>query len=210
MPEEGLFFVFEGVDGSGTTTQAAALTQFLQQRGHDVVPTREPGGTPVAERIRQLVLDPSLPETAYRTELFLYAASRSQHVEELIGPSLSAGKIVVCDRFIASTVAYQSFGRGLDKSLVEQVNQFAVGSCLPDATIFLRLSVEDARLRRQKRAQEADRLEEAGDELQERVALGYESIFAGDLQAIEIDARPAQEEVSEAIRKALLTRWPWL
>ncbi len=210
MPREGLFFAFEGIDGSGTTTQTGILTQFLQQRGHDVVRTREPGGTPAAERIRQLVLDPDVPEIAHRTELFLYAASRSQHVEELIRPSLAAGKVVVCDRFTASTVAYQSFGRGLERGLVEQVNQFAVGSCLPDATIFLRLSVEDARVRRHNRAQKADRLEEAGDELQERVALGYESIFAGDAQAIEIDARPGQEEVAEAIRKALLTRWAWL
>lgn len=210
MSREGLFFAFEGVDGSGTTTQTAILTQFLQQRGHDVVRTREPGGTPMAERIRQLVLDPDWPETAHRTELFLYAASRSQHVEELIRPALAAGKIVVCDRFTASTVAYQSFGRGLERGLVEQVNQFAVGSCLPDATIFLRLSVEDARARRQQRAQKLDRLEEAGDELQKRVALGYESIFAGDAQAIAIDARPGQEEVAEAIRHALLTRWAWL
>jgi len=208
---KGLFIAFEGVDGSGTTTQAKTLASTLVERGHSVVLTREPGGTPVAERIRQLVLDPELKELTYRTELLLFAASRAQHVEELIIPSLAAGKIVVCDRFTASTLAYQAYGRSLDTALVEQVNSFAVGGCHPDITIFLRLSIEEAQQRRQQRASVSDRMEEAGERLQALVANGYNEIARArpDVSLV-IDARPGPDEIAGKILESLTKRWPVL
>ncbi len=210
MSERGLFLVFEGVDGSGTTTQAEYLCKFLESRGHEVVRTREPGGTALSERIRHLVLDPSWKETSFLTELFLYAASRAQHVEELIAPALNQGSIVVCDRFIASSVAYQSFGRGLDRSLVEKVNEMAIGSCIPDMTLFLRISVEEALRRRARRAEQIDRLEEAGQRLQERVALGYEAVFREDPNAVAVDAHKDPDDIAQEINKELFRRWAWL
>ena len=210
MSKRGLFLVFEGVDGSGTTTQAEHLCMFLEGRGHEVVRTREPGGTPLSERIRHLVLDPSWKETSFLTELFLYAASRAQHVEELVAPALQRGSIVVCDRFTASSVAYQSFGRGLDRNLVEKVNEMAVGSWIPDMTLFLRISGEEALRRRARRAEQIDRLEEAGQRLQERVALGYDAVFKEDPNAVVVDAHPDPDDIAQEINKELLKRWAWL
>ena len=210
MSKRGLFLVFEGVDGSGTTTQVEYLCKFLKGRGHEVVRTREPGGTPLSERIRHLVLDPNWKETSFLTELFLYAASRAQHVEELIAPALDRESIVVCDRFTASSIAYQSFGRGLDRNLVERVNQMAVGSCIPDMTLFLRISVEEALRRRAHRVQQIDRLEDAGQRLQERVALGYEAVFSEDPNAVVVDAHQDPEDIAQEINKDLLKRWSWL
>ena len=206
----GLFLVFEGVDGSGTTTQVEHLCKFLKSRGHEVVRTREPGGTPLSERIRHLVLDPNWKETSFLTELFLYAASRAQHVEELIAPALDRGSIVVCDRFTVSSVAYQSFGRGLNRDLVEKVNEMAIESCIPDMTLFLRISVEEALRRRVRRAEQIDRLEEAGQFLQERVALGYEAVFKEDPNAVVVDAHKDPDDIAQDIKKALLKRWAWL
>ena len=206
----GLFLVFEGVDGSGTTTQVEHLCKFLKSRGHEVVRTREPGGTPLSERIRHLVLDPNWKETSFLTELFLYAASRAQHVEELIAPALDRGRIVVCDRFTVSSVAYQSFGRGLNRDLVEKVNEMAIESCIPDMTLFLRISVEEALRRRVRRAEQIDRLEEAGQFLQERVALGYEAVFKEDPNAVVVDAHKDPDDIAQDIKKALLKRWAWL
>ena len=210
MSKRGLFLVFEGVDGSGTTTQVEHLCTFLEGRGHEVVRTREPGGTPLSERIRHLVLDPSWKETSFLTELFLYAASRAQHVEELVAPALQRGSIVVCDRFTASSVAYQSFGRGLDRNLVEKVNEMAVGSWIPDMTLFLRISGEEALRRRARRAEQIDRLEEAGQRLQERVALGYDAVFKEDPNAVVVDAHPDPDDIAQEINKELLKRWAWL
>jgi len=211
VPNNTLFIVFEGVDGSGTTTQAELLARFLEELGHAVVLTREPGGTPTAERIRELVLNPELRETTHLTELFLYAASRAQHVEEKIVPSLAEGKIVICDRFTASTLAYQAYGRGLDIELVEKINSYAVGDCCPDLTIFLELSIEEARQRRLRRAVAPDRLEEAGDRLQMAVARAYKEIAHQQADfSLVVDARPAPETIAESIFQELVERWPWL
>ena len=127
-----LFIALEGIDGSGTTTQCRLLKQHIEQHLHcRVVATREPGGTPAAERIRQLVLDPCLVELDPLAELLLYAAARAQHVRERIAPALAAGTPVLCDRYTASSVAYQAFGRGLSVELVEKVNDIATGGCQP-------------------------------------------------------------------------------
>lgn len=206
---EALFIVFEGIDGAGSTTQTQLLCAYLAEKGVDVVATREPGGTPLAERIRQLVLDPDLGEMHFSTELFLYAASRAQHVHELIRPALEAGTPVVCDRFTASTLAYQGYGRGLDGDLVEQVAALATRGIDPDISIVLDISPQEALKRRAARQQAEDRLEAAGAQLQQRVAQGYRRIAAKDPQKYALlDASLSADRVAEQVRQVLLQRWP--
>lgn len=204
-----LFIVFEGIDGSGTTTQVSRLKEFAETACKvDIVVTREPGGTPLAERIRQLVLDPAAVEMHDKTELLLYAASRNQHVNELIAPALKAGKPVLCDRFIASSMAYQGYGRGLDLELVEQINDIAVGACLPDLTIFLDLPVEVASERRRRRAGEPDRMEGAGGGLQEKVAQAYRNIAILKPQtSLVLDATQSAEVLADEVRRQVCYRW---
>ena len=204
----GHFIVFEGVDGSGTTTQSHLLASYLRAAGLPVTLTREPGGTPIAERIRQLVLDPSLEGISPTSELFLYAASRSQHVEEVILPSLDQGDVVICDRYIASSLAYQGYGRGLDLEEIEQVNRLAVEECLPDATIYLLLPVEVAWVRLRRR-DTADRLEQTGMALQEKVARGYQEIAKRDPVGLVFDAQLEMNRLAESIQDALRRQWSW-
>ena len=205
---QGHFIVFEGIDGSGTTTQSHLLASYLSEAGLPVILTREPGGTPIAEKIRELVLDPSLEGISPTGELFLYAASRSQHVEEVILPSLNRRDVVICDRYIASSLAYQGYGRGLDLEVIEQVNRSAVGGCLPDATIYLLLPIEVAwaRLRRRNTA---DRLEQTGMALQEKVARGYQEIAERDPVGLVFDAQLEMDQLAKEIRNALRERLPW-
>lgn len=220
----GHFIVFEGVDGSGTTTQSHILASYLREADFPVVLTREPGGTPIGERIRRLVLDPIDPKQeaiSHLAELFLYGADRAQHVKEVIQPALKKGKVVICDRYIASSLAYQGYGRRLELKMVEQVNNLAIGKCLPEATVYLDIPVEVAwaRISRQwnlfcqgaslsPRAE--DRLEEAGGEkLQRKVAQGYKKIAEKDESALVIDARLGIDQLAAEIRNALRERSPW-
>ena len=204
----GYFIVFEGVDGSGTTTQSRLLASHLREAGLPVTLTREPGGTPIAEQIRQFVLDPSLEGISPMSELFLYAASRSQHVAEVIVPSLDRGDVVICDRYIASSLAYQGYGRGLNLEEIEQINRLAVGECLPDATIYLTLPVEVAWKRLGQR-DSADRLEQTGMALQEKVARGYQEIANRDPAGLVFDAQLEINRLAERIQGALRRRWSW-
>ena len=217
----GHFIVFEGVDGSGTTTQSHILASYLREAGFPVVLTREPGGTPIGERIRHLVLDPRQEAISHVAELFLYGSDRAQHVKEVIQPSLNQGKIVICDRYIASSLAYQGYGRDLDLKMVEQINNLAIGKCLPEATVYLDIPVEVAwaRISRQwnlfcqgdslsPRAE--DRLEEAGGEkLQRKVAQGYKKIAASDESALVFDAQLGIDQLAKEIRNALRERSLW-
>ena len=205
----GHFIVFEGIDGSGTTTQCRLLASYLQAAGVRITQTREPGGTPAAERMRRLVLDPLLGDIANRAELFLYAASRSQHVDELIEPALERGDVVICDRFIASSLAYQGYGRGLELDTVNEVNRIAIAGCRPDISLFLDLPPAVARERRGRRGESADRLEQAGDSLQQKVATGYRAIAKFDDRAHVFDAQLAADQLALAIRKRLRARWLW-
>lgn len=205
---KGLFIVFEGIDGSGTTTQCELLASYIEERGYPVVQTREPGGTPLAEKIRKLVLDPA-ENIHCTTEMLLYAASRAQHVHELVDPALKEGKTVICDRFIASSLAYQGYGRDLGVEVVRQVNRYAVADCLPDLTIYLDLPLDVAILRRQQRAGSPDRLEREGDQLQEKVSLAYREVAKQQLEtALILDATAGEEELADEIRTRLRERWP--
>jgi len=134
---KGLFITFEGVDGCGKSTQMRFLSEYLMEKGIAPVLTREPGGCNIAEKIRDLVLDIENKEMYDRTEALLYAAARAQHVGEVVGPAVESGRVVLCDRFIDSSLAYQGVGRGLGIEAVMDINCFAMGDCMPDKTFFL-------------------------------------------------------------------------
>ena len=172
-----LFITFEGVEGSGKSTQILLLAETLRQGGFNVLTTREPGGCPLSDKIRHLLLHPDQGEVASETELFLYLAARAQHVFEIIRPALAAGKIVLCDRFADATTAYQGFARGLDLSLIHRFNDFAVGGLVPDLTLLLDMPVENGQERLAHRnhttGSRRDRLELEPDTFHERVRQGY-------------------------------------
>ena len=184
----GLFVTIEGIDRSGKTTQARRLVDAL---GDDALLVREPGGTPAGERIRALLKDPAATLGA-RTEALLFAAARAELVEAVIRPALDEGRVVVSDRFLDSSLAYQGHARGLGEDEVRRVNEWATAALVPDLTVFLRIGPDAAAAR----AGEADRFEDEGLELQRAVAGAYERLAAaapGRWQAI--DAARGPDEV---------------
>lgn len=164
-----MFITFEGPEGSGKTTQARLLAEALEHLGLQVTLTREPGGDPVCEQIRRILLDGHDHSVTDRTEVFLYLAARAQHTERVLRPSLAEGRIVICDRFTDSTLAYQGYGSGLDISLLQRMNDFATGGLTPDLTFLLDVDVETG-LRRQG---EKNRMERKGVEYHQRVREGF-------------------------------------
>lgn len=193
----GLFITIEGPDGSGKSTQIQRITEFFKERGETVVVTREPGGTPISEKIREIILDRNNQEMDPVTETLLYAASRAQHVAEVIRPSLEAGSHVVCDRFIDSSIAYQGYGRGLG-DCVSIINSYAVRECIPDLTFLMKLDPKIGKNRIKKEDQ--DRIEMEAAEFHERVFRGYEEL---ELQfpdrIVGVDAGRDVECISEEI-----------
>ncbi len=184
-----MFVTLEGIDRSGKTTQAALLAEAL---GPETVLLREPGGTAAGERIRELLKDASI-ELDPRAELLLFCAARAELCARVVAPALDAGRDVVCDRFIDSTVAYQGVARGLGAGTVESLNEIAIGSCVPDLTLLLRLDAADASRRE---GDGGDRFESEGLEFQRAVAAGYDELAARHRQRIvAIDAAGAPEEV---------------
>jgi len=184
----GLFVTFEGIDRSGKTTQAGMLVEAL---GDEALGVREPGGTPAGERVRELLKDTAV-SLSPEAEALLFAAARSELVAEVILPALSDGKVVVSDRFLDSSLAYQGGARGLGIEDVERVNHFATRGLKPDLTFLLDLSPEDAAAR----AGETDRFEEEGEGLQEAVGAAYERLMRADPDRWRrIDARQPAEEV---------------
>jgi len=172
-----MFITFEGPDGSGKSTQLQQLAAWLRGRGVDVLPTREPGGTPIGDRIRTILLDPACMEMADEAEVLLYSAARAQHVVEVIRPHLSRGGVVLCDRFADSTLAYQGHGRGLSLPTLATITQFATGGLIPDLVVYLDLDVESGLRRKQVHAEndasQWNRLELAARAFHERVRAGY-------------------------------------
>ena len=200
----GLFITFEGGDGSGKTTQIQLLQSFLQSQGYDVILTREPGGTSISEQIRQVLLDEKNTEMAPVTEVMLYAAARAQLVNELIQPAVEAGKIVICDRFLDSSIAYQGFGRGLG-DMVEDINRHGVGDCMPDLTVYLRVDPDLARKRIGNRSH--DRIEKESEQFHREVFRGYEylqQVYPDRILAIE--AAGSIEEISTQIKEHVMNR----
>ena len=197
----GLFITLEGPDGSGKTTQIAYLKEYFEQRGIETMFTREPGGTPIGEKLRDIILDRANSEMCDMTEALLYAASRSQHVQQRILPALADGKVVICDRFIDSSIAYQGYGRGLGDP-VRVINELAVGGCMPDVTFLMELSPEVGKSRISEDSQ--DRLEQEKLEFHDRVFQGYEAL--AELyrdRFVRVDASRDKEAIREDICAAL-------
>lgn len=197
------FITFEGIEGSGKTTQIHLLAQRLQNRGVPALTTREPGGCPIADAIRAVLLNPDHKAMSPRAELLLYAAARAQHVEEVIRPALAAGKIVLCDRFSAATIAYQGEGRGLDRELIDTLNSVAVKGLTPDLTILLDMPVEEGLRRAIERNDRHDmregRFEQESLRFHERVRQGYLKLVEDENQFFVVDARGDTAEVSARI-----------
>lgn len=207
----GLFISLEGGEGSGKSTQMRQLVAALEAEGHAVVATREPGGPPVSERIRDVLLDPASTPMDPRTEALLYAAARAEHVEQVIRPALAAGKVVVCDRFLDSSVAYQGFARGLGEDVVYEINSWAVAGVEPDVVVLLDLDVEEGLRRAGQRGSGAlggDRIEREGPEFHARVAEGFRTLADHDPdRVVVVDGRGDADEVAARVRAALA---PWL
>lgn len=205
---KGCFITFEGIDGSGKTTQIARMHTFLQEHGYEVVLTREPGGTRISDRIRELLLNPEHHEMEEATEVLLYAASRAQHVREKIVPALEQGKIVLCDRFLDASLAYQGYGLGLSLSDILAVNRFATGGVVPDRTYFLELPLNVSRERLAARfaSQEGpDRIEQKPASYHERVYEGFFEIRTQHPERIvPINANRSLEEIQQDLQDDIL------
>lgn len=174
MKENGAFIVFEGIDGSGKTCQMERIKEYLMKCGREVVLTREPGGTVLGEKIRGLLLDPAHHNMDDRCELLLYGASRAQHLAEVIVPALKSGKVVLCDRFYLSTVAYQGYGRGIDLCAIKMMNGIAAAGISPDLTLILDVPAEVGFKRiRENRNTPEDRLEQEKQTFFRKVRNGY-------------------------------------
>jgi dTMP kinase len=188
----------EGIDGAGKTTLAAALLEALQVRGIDAVALREPGGVALAERIRALVKDPEL-EIGDRAEALLYAASRAQLVLERVEPALAAGRWVLLDRYVDSSLAYQGAGRGLDVEAVRTINEFATAGLIADRTLLLAIDPSAGRSRRGARDEHQDRHEREADEFFARVAAAYALLAAENPARIRtLDATRSPDELLDA------------
>ena len=205
----GIFITLEGADGCGKSTQAALLAARIEATGREVVRLREPGGTPISEKIRALVLDPANAEMAPECELLLFEASRAQLVREVIEPAVARGAVVLCDRFYDSTYAYQAAGRALDEGIIRRAN--ALGSCGvdPDRTLVLDMDT-DAALARATR-DGADRMEAEGVAFQRRVREGYLRLAAEEPGRVRVvDAAGTLEEVEARLAAALSDLLPEL
>lgn len=171
--QRGFMVVCDGSNGAGKTTLIRNLHQYLEERGLEVIVTREPGGTPIGEKIREVLLSPDTPEMCGLTELMLFGAARAQHLNEKILPALQAGKVVLCDRFDSATVSFQHYARGLDLALVQQINTLALGGFQPDLYIILDLDPEVGLNRVRQRGGTLDRLEAEQLAFLRRARTGY-------------------------------------
>ncbi|MCL1809304.1 MAG: dTMP kinase [Clostridiales bacterium] len=172
--KKGVFISLEGPDGSGKSTQLTQMKMLLDKKGYNCVATREPGGTVISEKIRGLVLDKEYSEMDCRTEALLYAAARAQHVAEVIKPALERGDVVICDRFVDSSIVYQGYGRKLSREKVAAINEFAIAGCMPDMTFLFKLDPEIGKSRIE--AGTRDRLESELTEFHSEVFRGYEEM----------------------------------
>jgi dTMP kinase len=206
-----LFITFEGIEGCGKTTQLTLLCEILQNQGHELLATREPGGCGIADAIRRILLDPVHQAMTPKAELLLYAAARAQHVAEVIKPALAEGRIVLCDRYTDATLAYQGYGRGLDRAMIENLNELATSGCRPDLTLLLDMPAATGLERAIKRNSHQDLAAEGRFELEaeafhDRVRRGYLELAQNEAQRFRVvDARGSVAEVAERIRTTVET-----
>lgn len=203
-----MFITFEGLDFSGKTTQAKLLIEKLHSRGQVVHFLREPGGTSISERIREILLDKKFLEMSDTAELLLFSASRTQLVAEVIVPALKRGEVVVCDRYYDSTTAYQAYGRGLNLEAVRLINKVATTGILPDVTFLVDIPVDEIERRKAKAGLTFDRMESSGKEFYHRVREGYLEIARSEQQRfVTLDGLAPIEEIQKTIRAAVEHRF---
>lgn len=199
----GIFISMEGPDGAGKTTQIELLKAYLENKGYEILITREPGGTKISEAVRNIILDRSNSEMDYMTEALLYASARAQLVAEVIKPAIAAGKAVISDRFVDSSAVYQGMARGLGVENVYKINEFAIQGMMPSLTIHLDLPASVGIMRKQNQA-ELDRMELEKAEFHEKVAEGYRQLAKMSPQRIyTIDATLPVEEIHKLILSKL-------
>ena len=198
----GCFLVLDGPEGAGKTTQVERLVQRLRDAGRKATSVRDPGSTPVSERIREVLLDRRLPEMDARTEVLLYMASRAEMVARIVRPALDVGLIVVCDRFVSSTVAYQGYAGGIEPELIWDLGRTACGGIEPNLTVILDLPVQEG-LARARRLAEPDRIEAKDQTFHEKVRQGFLSMAEARPQVFAVvDASQPPDAVAEAIWEA--------
>ena len=200
------FIVFEGPDGSGKSTQLELLAQYLREElGKKVVTTREPGGTPISQQIREILLNPDNEAMKDKTEILLYAASRAQHIEQLIMPSLLNNKYVLCDRFVDSSIAYQGYGRQRDIDVIKKVNQMATSGVEPDFSVYIMVPPEIA-IERIAQKRSLDRLEKTEISFHQRVYQGYLALLKEGQRKYYIDGSNDIETVHDDVKKLVKKR----
>ena len=196
--DSGLFVCFEGGEGAGKSTQARLLADWLRGQGRPVLLTFEPGDTPVGKDIRRIVLDPATGHLADRTEALLYAADKAEHVEKVVRPALAAGAVVITDRYVDTSLAYQGTGRGIDASELEHVLRWATGDLRPDLTVVLDLAPEHGL----GRFEERDRIEAESVEFHQRAREGFLGLASADPDHyLVLDARQPQDDLAATIRE---------
>ena len=201
-----MFVTFEGPDGSGKTSQVAALAEYLLGQGFNVLVTREPGGTAIGDQIRAILSDLGNTEMHPRTETLLFLAARAQIVEQVILPALAGGTIVLCDRYADSTLAYQGYGHQMDLDQIQTLLDFATGGLKPDLTLLLDVDVEVG-LRRRASGGQWNRLDAYDLEFHRRVRQGYHQLVQADPQRwVVIDAGQSPEQVQNAVRQTIIQR----
>lgn len=204
------FVTFEGIEGSGKTTQVRRLSGYLKEKGVLHLVTREPGGTPLADEIRSLLLSSRSESVFPETELLLYEAARAQHVRSVILPALASGQAVLCDRFCDATSAYQGFSRGIEAVRVDWLNAFASAGVVPDLTFLLDVSPEDGFVRVHGRGMLPDRMEAESLEFHRQVREGYLRLQAAEpARILRVDGARPEEDVFGRIREAVSERFGW-
>lgn len=200
MTKKGLFITFEGADGCGKTTQLNLLKEYLEKNGYNVLVTREPGGKGLGEKFREILLNYD-GVVSERCESFLFLADRAQNIDTIVKPAIESGKIVLCDRHIDSSVAYQGYGRGLDIEEIKQLNTLATGGLLPDLTLVFDIDIETSMKRVGK---EKDRMESAGNEFFNRVRNGYLELAKQEPKRIKVvNSTGSIEEIHEQVIKIM-------
>ncbi len=200
---KGKFITFEGCDGCGKSTQLKLFSEYLTEQGVAHIFTREPGGGKISEAIREILLNGKNAEMTDECEALLYAAARAQHLADRVAPALNEGKLVICDRYVDSSFAYQAYGRNLGTEFIGKINAFALENFLPDATVFIDLTPEEAFLRKHG-ADENDRLEQAGMAFHNRVYQGFDEMAkANPNRFIRVDGRQTPEAIFAEILQKL-------
>lgn len=204
-----MFITLEGPEGSGKTSQIPALSEFICARGYDVLVTREPGGTDVGDQIRDVLMNLKNISIVPRTEILLFQAARAQHVEEVIRPALAAGKVVICDRFGDSTLAYQGYGHQTDLETLRYLVNYATGGLRPDLTLLLDIPVKAGMQRKVDNDAEWNRLDAYAEAFHCRVREGYLSLVEAEPDRWTIiDAAQNKEKVQQSMQQAVLDRLP--